>query len=130
LAENEHELQTLLDALHTFCVVNKLKVNATKTKIMVLTRSKIRLRNLPAFMYGEDELERVEDYTYLGLNFSWNGKFDKCKNMLASKANIAMFSIIQKGRKLNLPLDVMLILFDKCVMPILLYNVEVLSMGF
>ena len=46
----------------------------------------------------------------------------KLKNDKASKA---MYSLIQKGRRLKLPTDIMLKLFDSCVAPILLYGCEV-----
>ena len=36
-----------------------------------------------------------------------------------------MYSIIQKRRRLNPPTDTMLMLFDMCVEPILLYGCEV-----
>ena len=36
-----------------------------------------------------------------------------------------MYSLIQKGRRLKLPTDIMLKLFDSCVAPILLYGCEV-----
>ncbi len=125
LAESEKELQQQLDALHEYCIENKLSVNATKTKVMVFARSKARLRNIPDFRYGDSVLEVVENYTYLGIVFSWNGKFDKAKQELAKKATRAMFAIIQKGRRMNLEIDLMLKLFDACVMPILLYGSEV-----
>ena len=44
--------------------------------------------------------------------------------MLYSKASKAMYSLIQKGRRLKLPTDI-LKLFDSCVAPILLYGCEV-----
>ena len=36
-----------------------------------------------------------------------------------------MYSLIQKGRRLNVPTDSMVKLFDSCVEPILLYGCEV-----
>ena len=36
-----------------------------------------------------------------------------------------MYSLIRKGRRLKLPTDIMLKLFDSCVAPILLYGCEV-----
>ena len=36
-----------------------------------------------------------------------------------------MYSLIQKGRRLKLPTDIMLKLFDSCVASILLYGCEV-----
>ena len=35
-----------------------------------------------------------------------------------------MYSLIQKGRRLNLPTDIMHKLFDSCIEPILLYGCE------
>ena len=48
----------------------------------------------------------------------------KLKNLLHDKASKAMYSLIQKGRRLKLPTDIMLKLFDSCVAPILLYGCE------
>ena len=45
LADDEIDMQKLLDSLHAFCEHNKLQVNTDKTKVMVFTRSKVRLRN-------------------------------------------------------------------------------------
>ena len=67
----------------------------------------------------------MKDYIYLGICFNWNGSFVKAKTLLHFKASKAMYSLIQKGRRLNLPTDVMLKLFDMCVEPILLYDCEV-----
>ena len=47
------------------------------------------------------------------------------KQLLHDKASKAMYSLIQKGRRLKLPTDIMLKLFDSCVAPILLYGCEV-----
>ena len=125
MAESEADLQTNLNILHQYCEDNKIAVNADKTKIMVFCRSKARLRNIPTFHFGNIDLSMVEEYTYLGIVFSWNGKFHKAKRELVKKANKAMFSIVQKGRRHKLDIDIMIKLFDTCVMPILLYGSEV-----
>ena len=111
--------------LNDYCNCIKLKVNISKTKIMVLARSKTRLNNIPTFKFGNIDLEQVDDYIYLGICFNWNGSFVKAKKLLHDKASKAMYSLIQKGRRLNLPTDIMLKLFDSCVEPILLYGCEV-----
>ena len=49
----------------------------------------------------------------------------KLKKLLHDKASKAMYSLIQKGRRLKLPTDIMLKLFNSCVAPILLYGCEV-----
>ena len=125
MAENESDMQRNLDLLNEYCISNKLKVNISKTKMLVFARSKTRIRNIRTFKFGDMNLDQVEDYIYLGICFNWNGSFVKAKKVLYDKASKAMYSLIQKGRRLNLPTDVMLILFDKCVEPILLYGCEV-----
>ena len=123
MAENEHDMQRNLNLLNDYCNCNKLKVNISKTKIMVFARSKTRLNNIPTFKFGNIDLEQVDDYIYLGICFNWNGSL--AKKLLHDKASKAMYSLIQKGRRLNLPTDIMLKLFDSCVEPILLYGCEV-----
>lgn len=125
MAESEEELQHQLNSLYDYCICNKLEVNTSKTKVMVFTKSKVRLRRIKEFKFGESVLERVEEYTYLGIVFNWNGSFAKAKKALHDKAMRAMYSIVQKGRKLSLPINVMLKLFDSCVLPILLYGSEI-----
>ena len=125
MAENEHDMQRNLNLLNDYCNCNKLKVNISKTKIMVFARSKTRLNNIPTFKFGNIDLEQVDDYIYLGICFNWNGSFVKAKKLLHDKASKAMYSLIQKGRRLNLPTDIMLKLFESCVEPILLYGCEV-----
>ena len=60
-AESETGLQTNLDLLKAYCDLNQLSVNISKTKVMVFTRSKSRLRNLANFKFGELYLERVDE---------------------------------------------------------------------
>ena len=68
---------------------------------MVFARSKTRLRNLPTFKFGNLDLDLVDDYDYLGICFNWNGSFVKAKKLLHDKASKAMYSLIQKGRRLS-----------------------------
>ena len=121
MAENEHDLQRKFN----YCNCNKLKVNISKTKIMVFARFKTWLNYIPTFKFGNIDLEQVEDYIYLGICFNWNGSFVNAKGLLHDKASKAMYSQIQKGRRLNLPTDIMLKLFDSSEEPILLYGCEV-----
>ena len=85
-------------------------VNTRKTKIMVFARSKTRLRNLPTFKFGNLDLDLVDendDYVYFDICFNWNGSFVKAKQLLHDNASKAMYSLIQKGRQLKLPTDIM-----------------------
>ena len=70
-------------------------------------------------------MQKVDEYTYLGVIFSKNGKFYKARKHVSDQANKALFSILQKGNTLNLPVDLQFKLFDEVVAPILLYGSEV-----
>ena len=91
---------------------------------MVFARYKTRLNNIPTFKFGNIDFEQVEEYIYLWICCNWNGSCVKVKTRLHDKASKAMYSLMQKGRRLNLPTDIfydiMLKLFDNCEEPILL----------
>ena len=61
----------------------------------------------------------------MGIKFNYNGKFGKTKKHLVDQARKAMFSLVRKARKLFLPIDLQLHLFDSMITPILLYGSEV-----
>ena len=69
MAENESDMQRNLDLLNEYCICNKLKVNISKTKMLVFARSKTRIRNIRTFKFGDMNLDQVEDYIYLGICF-------------------------------------------------------------
>lgn len=125
MAESPTDLQHALDAFYQYCNLWKLSINAQKSRVMVFSRGKIR--NKPMFNLGGSLLDITDDYSYLGIAFKYNGKFDNAKKVMYDKANRAMFSLISNSRRLNLPVDIQLKLFDALVSPILQYGCEVWS---
>ena len=87
--------------------------------MLVFSRGKIR--KLPEFKYAPNKLAIVGKYNYLGINFNYNGRFSKAIRHLYEQANRAMLCLISKTRKLKLPVDIKLELFDSLTCPILLY---------
>ena len=59
------------------------------------------------------------------ITFDYNGKFKKAINKQVMAARRALFVLQKKARILKLPIDVQIELFDKTVLPILLYGSEV-----
>ena len=57
--------------------------------------------------------------------FTYNGRFLKNSKRLLDQARKAMLSVLRKSKKLFLPVDIQLQLFDSMVAPILLYGSEV-----
>ena len=127
LAESVNQLQLALNAVKSYCDANFLKINLTKTKVIIFSRGKIR--NLPEFFYGTEKVEIVDDYIYLGVTINYNGSFTKAIEKQIGQARKAMFSMITKARRLQLPVDIQLELFEKTVVPVLLYGCEVWGCG-
>ena len=90
---------------------------------MIFLRGKIR--KMSKFNFNEETVDVVWDYKYLGVKFNYNNKFKKAQQLQFLLANRAMFLLLRKCRQLNLPLDIQLELFEKCVHPILLYGCEI-----
>lgn len=67
----------------------------------------------------------MREFKYLGIVFSRSRSFRKAKTLLCEQAQKAMYGVIRKIRQFNLPVDCQLDLFDKVVMPVLLYGCEV-----
>ena len=123
LAETEQDLQKALDSLHTYCNKWSLKVNVDKTKVIIFAPGKVR--KFKPFKFGETTIDVVKDYVYLGTTFNYNGTFQKAKAKQARQARKASYSLITKIKQLNLTFEVSIELFERLVIPILLYGSEI-----
>ena len=123
LAKTACDLQKVLDALSDYCKQWKMTVNASKTKIIIFSRGKIR--NKPSFKIGIESIDVVDEYIYLGTTSCCNGSFKKAITKQISQAKDAMFSLIAKAQRLNLPIDIVVELYDQLVLPILLHGSEI-----
>ena len=122
-AESADGIQKALDSMAQYCDKWSLKVNVSKTKIMVFSRGKIR--NLPVLSYKNQNLGVVFGFQYLGIHFNFNNKFNVAQKQLYDKASRAMFALLKNCKKLMLPPDVQIELFNRMITPILLYGCEV-----
>ena len=116
-------LQRSIDVLSTYCKRWALRINVSKTKAIVFSRGKVR--KLPKLVCGDHNIEFVYGFNYLGVWFNYNNKFAMAQKKQYDKASRAMFGLIKKCKRLLLPLDVQIDLFDKMIAPILLYGCEV-----
>ena len=126
LAESPEELQLALNGLHKYCNKWSLSVNLDKTKIVIFSKKTKVLCESNCFLYDGKVVEIVDEYVYLGVTFKGlNCNFDNAIAKQISQARAAMFALLEKARFLKLPIDICLDLFEKCVVPILLYGSEV-----
>ena len=123
LAESAEELQAALNAMFLYCKTWNLSVNPTKTKVVVF--EKTNYKNDYVFMYNGKALDVDADFSYLGMIFDRKGKFFKARSTLIEQARRASFAVFKKSRKLSLPVDLQLKLFDHMIAPILLYGSEI-----
>ena len=72
LAESNQEMQLALSAKASYCKKNKLKVNHTKSEIVIFSRGKVR--TYPIFDFDGVSLKYSCEYNYLGM-FKYNNKF-------------------------------------------------------
>ena len=124
ISESENGLQVLLDILHNYTKKWFLQVNKSKTKYMRIDRFKSSpLHNIKL---GETPLEKVDEYCYLGTIFTSNGSLNSAGKALHEKARKAMYGLLRRVNKhYSCNPKLLWELFDKMIMPIAMYNVEV-----
>ena len=123
ISETVNDLQCMLNDLHTYCQKWELTVNISKSNVVVFSKGKVR--NLPTMLFGKESIVAKHTYTYLGVLLNYNGNFKMAMRKQIAQAKRALFSLLSKARRLQLPLDLQCHLFDTCVVPVLLYGCEI-----
>ena len=124
MSSSPEGLQNSLNALGTYCQAWDLTVNIKKSKVMIFNPAGKMLTD-HKFSYLSQNLEMVQDFTYLGVTFSASGSFTKAAQNLRDKANKAMFPLLDTTFKFCLGIPTSLSLFDKLIEPIVLYGSEI-----
>ena len=76
LADTPSVLQEMINSLYAYCSKWVLKINLNKSKIVVFRQGTRISQNL-AWSYGNNEIEIVNDYKYLGIILTYNLSFNK-----------------------------------------------------
>ena len=123
-SETQEGLQESLNNLETYCDKWNLTVNIEKTKVMVFRKGGTIIKTLK-WTYKGQEIEIVNNFNYLGIVMSSGGSFASATNTLYGKALKAMHSLFTLTKDMNVPIHIMLNLFNAYVSSILNYNCEV-----
>ena len=125
MGDTVSRLQKLLNQLEVFCKRWGLNVNINKSKIMVF-RNGGKLRANEKLFYKGNSLEIVPYFKYLGLMITSRLNWSLAQKTLANQAAKSLF-VIKKANLASggLNPDVLLNLFDKLIVPILLYGSEI-----
>ena len=96
MADNEADLQHLLDIAYGWCRKWRLSINTKKTKILHVRTPNEPLSNY-VFKFGEnpnDILEYTKTYKYLGVLLDEHMNYDTLANDLAGRASKALGSLL------------------------------------
>ena len=75
IADIENDLQIIMNAVHKWCKLWRLKVNIEKTKVVHFRTSRHTVADT-GFTYGDLDLETVSQYKYLGVILDEHSKCD------------------------------------------------------
>ena len=84
-------LQHLLHVLQLFCAEKLLSVNMAKTQVVIF--NDFRHSHTDSFMYAQQPLQIVDQYTYLGIVFHKKGQFKEAVSQLATAGKKALFAM-------------------------------------
>ena len=89
LSESAAGLQDGLCMMWDYCEENGLTVNTSKTKVMSLGTTRNKNHTQMNVMYGEEPLEQVNSFVYLGVEILESGSIHSAEAPLVQKANRA-----------------------------------------
>ena len=99
-----------------------LKINPKKTKIIIMVFQKGTKKCDYVFHIGNEMIDIVQDYTYLGTRISSPGNFTLSLEHLRQKALHALFSLRRHTDFSKLKPSLANKIFDTMISPILTYN--------
>ena len=123
LSTTEEGLQSSVQKLSAFCKEWDLKINVSKTKVIVFNRGG-KLINIKITLDGQ-VLESAESYKYLGLIFTLNGKMSVAKSDLGKRGSKALFKMKSMFKNASVSYETIMHLFDHVTKPILLYGSDI-----
>lgn len=122
LSDSAEDFQRSLSLFNDYCKNWHLQVNMRKTKIIIFGARQL---NNFEFKFDDQIIEIIDQYHYLGVTFSSSGSFLKARKHVAEQATKAMHLLFTRANNSDLPIDLILKLFDHTVIPILTYGSEV-----
>ena len=113
--------QTLLCKLVDWCSVNKLTINISKTKHMIVSRNENHANLIKdrTVSIKSEKLHNVSSYRYLGIELEGSLSFDSMVDSLYNKANRKLYSL--KNIRPYITNSVASLIYKTCVRPVMEY---------
>ena len=124
LSNSIEDLQNLFDELYDYCALWKLNLNMVKTKILICKTGRIALNEV--WFWGDQYIDRCDNYKYLGVFMYPNGITHKSLCHIRDQANLAVLQLHNRLKTLGIPpINIAVKIFDTCITPILVYASQV-----
>lgn len=123
LSTSANGLQKKLDQLNYYCKEWCLKINPTKTKVLVFNKAGRHIKH--DFTFNNSSIKCAQHCKYLGINFSASGSFSVAQGELYNKGLKAYYKLRKDFLSLNPSIINSLHVFDHTIKPILLYSSEI-----
>lgn len=118
-------LQKQINILKNFADNFGMSVNLSKTKVIVFRKGGF-LAEREQWKYGNERIEVVNSYKYLGLHFTTKLSLTKAIGELAVKAKVRTMQILRCLFRLgDVPSSIFFKIFDAQILPVLMYGAEV-----
>ena len=126
IAPNGKDLQVALECLEKYCDSNNLKVNAKKSKLVVFHKGRLPKEEI---FYKNSVLERVNEFSYLGILLTSQLSFSSHLQTLVTKANSRIGLLYSKLDLQKMPIEVLKRVFACYILPIFQYGIVVWISG-
>jgi len=125
LAENESDIQSMLNVVHEWCTKWSMQLNTSKTKIVHFRPPSVA-RSSFQFMCGKNAIDVVADYKYLGLIFTEHLDYSIMAKLVAASASRALGLLIAKSKAHGgMPFNCYTKLYDALVDSIINYGAAI-----
>jgi hypothetical protein len=115
-------LQSMLNDIQTYCQTWGLKINTSKTKVVIFEKGRHTYHN---FYLNNEILENVNSFKYLGVELYKNGQWHRTQQKIAAHGQRALHKLFRIISQVTLPINELCKLFDSLVAPVLNYSSEV-----
>ena len=114
-------MQRNLNAIYKWCQKNSLSMNVNKTKFMVFgSKTALEIAGDVRLMVGDQDIERVMSYSYLGVTLDPSLNFEKQVGKIVSLASAKIKQLKRMRKFLNT--KAAMLVYKNMILPILEYG--------
>ena len=121
-SQNPQTLQSMLKDVHLYCETWGLRLNVTKTKIMIFEKGRHTAYN---FNINNQLIEIVSLFKYLGVYLYKNGNWYRTQKRASQHVSYSLQNLFIIFIQIELPVSEKSELFDSLVLPVLNYVAEI-----